>query len=277
MKTLLIFAIVGILSISSLIAVVGSAFADKVPLKSGSSPFEVGEKLSYEGRFSKIVRGITVADLSFEIDSDEAGTNNIKMEARSKGTVLRLFRFSFLQRYQSDFTEGLRISRTVKFDQQKERVRESQATFDHQFGKVVYTETDPRDPLKAPRTIASDFAGEVHDLLTGIYLLRTLPLAVGSTFEVSISDSGLVYTVPVTVTKRELQNTSIGRVMCFKVEPQVFGDDRLIEQKGEMIIWITDDARRIPVRSLIKADIGQIDVRLKSFVAGNGIATTLAK
>jgi len=276
MKMRLIVAIVGILSISSLIAVVGSVSADKLNSKTRTTPFEIGEKLSYEGKFSKIVRGITVADLSFEVDSDEAGMNQIRMEARSKGTVLRLFRFSFLQRYQSEFSEGLRVSRTVKFDQQKERVRESQATFDYQSGKVVYTETDPKDPLKAPRTIASDFAGEVHDLLTGIYLLRTLPLAVGSTFEISISDSGLVYTVPVTVTKREMQNTSIGRVMCFRVEPQVFGEDRLIEQKGEMIIWITDDARRIPVRSSIKADIGQIDVRLKSFVAGNRSSTTLA-
>ena len=199
------------------------------------------------------------------------------MEARSKGTVLRLFRFSFLQRYQTEFDGGLRVRRSLKFDQQRERVRESEASFDHESGRVIYTERDPKDPLKAPRTVASDFNGEVHDLLTGIYLLRTLPLQVGAKFEVAISDSGLVYTVPVEVTKREMQNTKLGRVMCFRVEPQVFGDGRLIEEKGEMIIWITDDARRIPVRSVIKAEIGQIEVRLRDFIAGNGAVNSPTK
>jgi hypothetical protein len=30
-----------------------------------------------------------------------------------------------------------------------------------------------------------------------------------------------------------------------------------------MAIWITDDARRLPVRSLIHANVGKIDIRLK--------------
>lgn len=253
------------------------ASTERLGTSISTNPFASGERLSYEGKFSKIVRGITVADISFEVDSNEAGANQITMEARSKGTVLRLFRFSFLQRYQTEFDGGLRVRRSVKFDQQRERVRESEASFDHESGRVVYTERDPKDPLKAPRTVASDFNGEVHDLLTGIYLLRTLPLQVGAKFEVAISDSGLVYTVPVEVTKREMQNTKLGRVMCFRVEPQVFGDGRLIEEKGEMIIWITDDVRRIPVRSVIKAEIGQIEVRLRDFVAGNGAANSTAK
>jgi hypothetical protein len=268
MKTKMIIGAAALVLISSSMMILGTVYAENGGSTSNRIPFVTGERLSYEGKFSKIVRGITVADLSFEMNSDEAGMNQISMEAKSKGTVLRLFRFSFLQRYQSEFEDSLRVRRTTKFDQQRDRIRESEAKFDYDSGKVVYTEVDPKDPLKAPKTIASDFSGEVHDLLTGIYLLRTLPLAVGSSFEVAISDSGLVYTVPVKVTKREMQTTSIGRVMCFRVEPQVFGEDRLIEQKGEMVIWITDDARRIPVRSMIKADIGQIDIRLKTFVAG---------
>ena len=40
-------------------------------------------------------------------------------------------------------------------------------------------------------------------------------------------------------------------------------EPRLIEQEGSMIIWITDDARRIPVRSQIKSNIGKIEVKLQ--------------
>jgi hypothetical protein len=273
MKTRLIIFSVTLIAVATAVFNVVDASLSNSDSKKMVIPFAAGERLSYEGKFSKVVRGITVADLTFELNEDEVGNNQIVMEAKSKGTVLRLFRFSFLQRYQTLFDEGLKVLRTVKFDQQRERVRESEASFDYEIGRVVYTERNPKDPMKAPRTVASDFNGEVHDMLTSIYLLRTMPLTVGSNFEVSVSDSGLVYRVPVTVTKRELQNTAIGRVMCFRIEPQVFGDGRLIEEKGEMIIWITDDARRIPVRSVIKADIGQIDIRLKNFVSGNGNQT----
>src|SRR5574338_822463 len=91
-----------------------------------------------------------------------------------------------------------------------------------------------------------------------------LPLAVGKTFNLKVSDSGLVYEVPVKVTAREIQKTEIGRVMCFRVEPQVFGPGRLIEGNGSMTIWITDDARRIPVRSRVNAPIGKIEIKIQS-------------
>jgi hypothetical protein len=58
-------------------------------------------------------------------------------------------------------------------------------------------------------------------LITGIYTLRRLPLAVGKTFELKVSDSGLIYKIPVRVTAREEQKTILGKVWCFRVEPQV--------------------------------------------------------
>ncbi len=112
--------------------------------------------------------------------------------------------------------------------------------------------------------IASEIEGTTHDLISGVYSLRMLPLKVGETYNLKISDSGLVYDVPVRVTARERQKTEIGKVMCFRVEPDVFGPGRLVEGNGRMVIWITDDARRIPVRSQVNASIGKIDIKIKS-------------
>ena len=39
---------------------------------------------------------------------------------------------------------------------------------------------------------------------------------------------------------------------------------RLIEREGKMIIWITDDARRLPVRSQVHSPYGKIEIKLKS-------------
>jgi len=228
-------------------------------------PFTIGETLTYEGKISKIIQGIAVADLTFTVTDAPNGVDYlIKTDARSKGSLLRFFRYSFLQNYESVVdSRNFRILKTNKHDEQKERIRDSEAIFDYENGQVTYVEVNPKELSRAPRKIASEIKGEVHDMVSGIYALRMMPLATGKVFEITVSDSGLVYKVPVRVTRREIQKTVLGKVMCFRVEPEVFGVNRLIEQEGSMIIWITDDARRIPVRSQIKSDVGKIEVKLQ--------------
>ncbi len=234
-------------------------------------PFKVGETLSYEGKISKVIQGISVAELTFTVqDKTSDGDLLINAEARSKGTLVKLFGFSFLQVLNST-VRGTDLSslKTVKQDVQKKRVRNSEAMFDYEENRVIYSETDPNEPMRPPRLIASDIKGRTHDLVSGIYHLRTLPLALGKTFELNVSDSGLVYKIPVRVTGRERLNTDIGRVWCFKLEPEVFGEGRMIEREGSMVIWITDDERRIPVRSQVKASFGKLEIKIQS-ISNNG-------
>jgi len=230
-----------------------------------SLPFKTGETLTYEGKLNKIIRGISVAELTFTVGETTEGNDFIiNAEARSKGTLLKLFRFSFLQKIDTTIErDGFYAQKTVKLDVQKDRVRNSEALFDYTERRVTYVETDPKEPMRPPRRIASDLESEAHDLVSAIYSLRLRPMKVGDAFMVPVSDSGLVYYVPVRVTGREQQKTIFGKVWCFKVEPQVFGPERMIEREGSMEIWMTDDARRIPVRSRVKSNFGTIEIRLR--------------
>jgi hypothetical protein len=247
----------------AIILTAGSVIAQPSPVK---APFEIGETLTYDAKISKIIQGISIAELTFTVAGGAEKDNYlITADARSKGTLIKLARYSFVQKIDSVASRSdLRALRTAKHDVQKERVRNSEAVFDYGDRRVTYTETDPNEPMRPPRLIASDLKGDTYDLVSGIYYLRTLPLAVGKTFDVTVSDSGLVYKVPVRVTRRERIKTEIGRVWCFKVEPEVFGEGRIIEREGSMIIWITDDARRIPVRSRVKTSFGKLEIKLKS-------------
>jgi hypothetical protein len=257
-NALIVFGLIGFVA----------AFVPGQTNKAGSRqiPFINGETLTYEGKISKIIRGIAVADLTFTLAKDPKSEDYlVKAEARSKGTLLKLFRFSFLQEVQSSIdSDTFRAMRTVKHDVQKERVRNSEALFDYGDRRVTYVETDPNEPMRPPRRIASEIDNVSHDLLSGVYSLRMMPLAVGKTFRMSVSDSGLVYDIPVRVTGREIQKTIFGKQWCFRVEPGIFGPGRMIEREGSMTIWITDDNRRLPVRSVVNSPYGKIDVRLKS-------------
>ena len=242
-----------------------AAFAQPSGTKPADAKTLIGEVLKYDAKFKKVLGGIPVAELTMSVSSmPNASDLLVKAEAVSKGTLLKLFRFSFLQHYDSTLDPSFRILKTVKHDVQKERVRDSEAVFDYGRKLVTFTETDPKDSSRPPRRIASDIGEHVLDMTSAVYYLRLQQLAVGKKFELSVSDSGLVYKVPVTVTAREMQKTILGNVWCYRIDPDVFGPGRLIEQKGSMIIWMTDDARHIPVRSEIKAEVGKIDIKLKS-------------
>ena len=142
-------------------------------------------------------------------------------------------------------------------------MRDSEAVFDYVSDKVTYVETNPKDPQRPPRRVATTINDETQDLLSGIYALRRLPFAVGKNFTLSVSDSGMVYQVPVRVTGREKQKSVLGKVMCWRIEPEIFGENRMIEQKGDLTIWITDDNRRLPVRAKIETSLGKVEIKLR--------------
>src|SRR5690606_39597275 len=103
--------------------------APNIPL-----PFAPGETLPYEAKFNQIIKlGIPVADMTFTVTRDE-NTGNLVLNgvAKSKGTLLKLLRFSFLQTVGSTVEPGsFTTLKTVKHDVQKERVRDSEAVFYH--------------------------------------------------------------------------------------------------------------------------------------------------
>lgn len=229
-------------------------------------PYKSGETLVYEGKFNKAVfRGIAFADFNFMVQqAPNSSRFLVNSEAKSKGSLTKLLGFNFYQNLQSTVdNQKLHVLKTVKRDEQGERVRDSEAVFDYASQKVTFVETDPKDAARPPHRVASPIETGTQDLISALYSIRGFPLEVGKTFEISVSDSGLIYKIPVRVTAREQQKSVLGKVICFRVEPEVFGAKRLIEQKGSMIIWITDDARRLPVRAQINADIGRIEVKLK--------------
>jgi len=229
-------------------------------------PFASGEILKFEGKISKFI-SVTIGDLRFEVADADEGRLKLKIDANSRGTMLKLFRYSFTQEIETfAAASDLRAISSKKHDVQKQKIRDSVTTLDYGRKMVTWVETNGNEPTQPPRSIASDIDGPTYDIVSAIYFLRTLPLSVGYTTSVDVSDSGLVYKIPVRVAAREKQKSIFGDVWCYRVEPELFGPNRFFEQKGKMEIWITDDARRIPVRARVNAEVGKVDIRLKEAI-----------
>ena len=63
--------------------------------------------------------------------------------------------------------------------------------------------------------------------------------------------------------KREKIRVPAGKFECIKVEPFIIGDAIFKTKGGKMLIWMTNDERKMPVLVRSKVMIGSFDAELK--------------
>ena len=246
-------------------------------------PFEPTEELFYVAEFSRaLLKKVDVADFRFTASKqpslqkvsdpgfapDKGGASYLLKftgDVSSKGFFSKLFNLRFREQIESIVEpDSFTVRKTKIVDQQGKRSRISETVYSN--GKVLWIERDPNDPARPPRRAESTFAGQVQDVLSAIYYLRTQPLEVGKTFELTVSDSGVVYQVPVQVIEKKRRKTVLGRVETFRVDPEVFGPNRMLSGDGQFSIWITNDGRRVPVSARIKMKYGTFDITLRKII-----------
>ena len=264
----------------SIAATLPSVRAQRAESPSKTQHFERGEELHFEAEFSRaLIRKLDVADLKFRatrtpLKETSASTDSkpyaltFSAEVASKGFFARLFNLKFRERVESTVEPvSFTVQRTTILDEQGKRVRTTESTFDRSAGKMTWTSRDPNNPSAEPRQAITDFSGQLQDVLSAIYFIRIQPLEVGKTFEIFIGDGGRVYKIPIQVIEKKRMQTILGRTDVLRINAELFGPERLInKEKGEFSIWITDNARHIPVGGRVKTDYGTFDIKLKRII-----------
>ena len=246
-----------------------------------SAPFETGEELHFEAEFSRsLLRKLDVADLKFRATrTPVAATAEASSETHpyaltftadiaSKGFFARLFNLKFREQVESTVEPmSFTVQRTTILDEQGKRVRATESTFDRSKGKMTWTLRDPNNPSAEPRRQITDFSGQLQDVLSAIYFIRTQRLEVGKSFEIFIGDGGRVYQIPVKVVEKKRMKTVLGRVDVLHVKPELFGPGRLMDgNEGEMTLFVTADERHVPVGGHVKTEYGTFDIKLKRVI-----------
>lgn len=108
----------------------------------------------------------------------------------------------------------------------------------------------------------------VFDPISVIYYLRTVDLAPGKSHEFTIVADGKVYTVRTRVIRRETIQTPAGRFATVVVEPEMKSGG--VPRSERMLIWYSDDERRLPVRIRTEVKIGAITATLRRVQGGVG-------
>lgn len=118
-----------------------------------------------------------------------------------------------------------------------------------------------------PATVTSQHDEKVpadaQDALSAIFLLRATALASGTRLTLPIVVNGRVYRVEMAVTAREQVACGLGQVDAWRVTPTLLdATDRAAGH--DMAIWISSDARRLPIKLQGALAFGNFSLTLSS-------------
>ncbi|MEI7481505.1 MAG: DUF3108 domain-containing protein [Elusimicrobiota bacterium] len=126
--------------------------------------------------------------------------------------------------------------------------------------KTFHGEKMGKSKIAAP--VEGTLEGPVNDVLSALYLVRTMDLSSGTSREITINTKRN-WRMNVKFRKREKESTAYGKFKCVLVEPQLGDDGLFVAKKGKkMLVWITDDELRLPL--ILKAEIfiGSVTAKL---------------
>lgn len=213
-----------------------------------------GERLTYELSYLRLVGGTMVLEAGRQ---GADGPLGLSMRARSSAFVSR---FADIDDTLITFLDPRRVTTLSSRKEIHEGRHRSQelVLFDPERGVAHRWKNGEEEPvLKAPPPIL--------DTLAAVYVLRTLPLASGRTFNLEVQSGGRIYPLLVEVRGIQRMRTTGRTVDTFEVEPR-FREGGLLKTEARLILWLTTDATHTPLRIRSVLSFGSIVANLQEVV-----------
>ena len=146
--------------------------------------------------------------------------------------------------------------------QEGKRHHETRVTFDRARNHADAVE---RDVLKNAVLHTYDVAipNCVHDTLGALISLRGLALSPGQSVQMPVSDGHHSAAVKVEAQERETIKTAAAEYKTIRCETFLM-NGIVYNRKGRVLIWLTDDARRLPVQIQLRMSfpVGTVTLHL---------------
>jgi len=229
-------------------------------VKPATVAFQPGERFTYNISWSNFFQaGTSVMEVRGEETAEGRPVYRIVSTTRSSAFISAFFPVMDVVQSVLDAKEICSLSYSVhELHGKKKRQREM--VFDHEQGTVRIVTNGKEEMFTV--------TGRVQDALSSLYYLRTRDdFTPGKPITIEVHDGGKNWSVEVQTLGRETIKTTLGEFKAIKVRtfPKYEG---VFQHKGEIFIWLTDDARKIPVLMKSTITIGSIVATLTEMQAG---------
>jgi hypothetical protein len=221
-----------------------------------SSPMEEtflnGETLDYTVTWMKVTGG--TARMTIAPVDEEKTRYRVTSVVRSGGSIGRLFKVRDEIESIVDRADFSTLRYTKRLDERGDKELEITTVDDG----VATRKRDKIKRLAVPRPVLDPFSV--------IYYCRTLELAPGKSYDLTLLSDMKLYTVSARVVRREQIQTPAGTFKTVMVEPQMVRSG--VPREERLFIWYSDDERRLPVRIRTEVKFGSVTATLKTVQSG---------
>lgn len=211
-------------------------------------------------------RLITAGKAKVQLQPEPAG-QQVNLHLESAGLVSKFFKVD--DDYSANLGPGWCAETAQLRAQEGNRERETKITFDGPARKATYLE---RDRVKNTVLLAkeTEIPACVHDVVGGLFFLRTMALDPGQSATVPVSDGKKSVMAKVEAQAREDIRTPEGVFKTIRYEIYLF-DGVLYKRSAHLNVWVSDDRRRLPVQVRVRLTIavGTITLLLQKHEGGS--------
>lgn len=215
-----------------------------------AQPFRAGESLRFSIQYGFIKAGTAWLEVPEVVDWNGRPSWRLVARAESNGFFDKVYKVR--NRIESVWDQERRFSWRYFEDRHEGGYTANDTlTFDPSAGEVRYKDgrTYPVPP-------------EVQDALSSFYFTRFQALPLGGSITFDYHASRKSAPMEVKILGRQRIKTPAGRFNCIVIEPMLKAGG-IFKNKGRLVIWLTDDERRMPVLMRSKVLIGSISVTLQ--------------
>ncbi len=220
-----------------------------------NNAYQVGERLKYSIKYG-VVKAVNT-EIAVVKDTVVRGRECYKIEYTAR-TVPMFDNF-----YRVDDRYETFIDKQGQFPHSfKQQIREGKyerdewMEFFHDIGiakSLIHNKEFPMEPYS-------------QDILSAYFYARTMDLRSmkdGSIIELNNVSDKEVIPLKIKIRNRDLLETELGVFRTIVVEPIVQGVG-LFKSDGQILIWMTDDENKIPIRIKIKVVVGSLSADIES-------------
>lgn len=240
----------------------------KYPLRrGGKDPIWISERLNYSIKYLGVSAGeFTLEVLPFKILAKRR-VYHIRGTAISSTLFSLFYRLNDVVESFFDYDGNFSHRFHLVLDETKQK-RDSLELYDSEKKQTFYwNRWHPKDSdFKESKEFGS-MEPFSQDSVSALYYLRTVPLPDGGVVSFPVVSEGKSWEAVCTVVRREKIDSPLGLVSTVVIKPEM-KIQGVIQKKGESLLWITDDDRRIPVRLEAKVKVGSISADLRKVELG---------
>ena len=220
-------------------------------------PFRVGETLTYDVSWSSfVVAGTAVVRVQEKKPSLNSTVYAVVADGRPLPLVARIYALYYrIDSLIDSFT--LLPQQTSLLSEEGDRRETTTTTFDRPARKAVFErrgETTEKREVNIPT--------QTQDGLSTLFALRTMDLKPGAKVEMPVANDGEMFTVSISVSGAERVRVPIGEMDALKLALTILDASR--QPVGQNIaIWLSTDARRLPVKLQAQLPVGDFVLALK--------------